>query len=168
MVTRHTSLVPRLLCMGEPGNEANTYLTKNWFTLATSGPAMNWVAGLLLATSDFKNSKSLASWGAGTVALKLPYPSGSAVQGEGESSDSWSRRPPYTLETITLQHHSQVPGYDAIPLPMEFCWSNLCDIEWSAPSLASHTLRRERKGLVTLQPSSCCHGRNLLSDLHSL
>ena len=27
-------------------------------------------------------------------------------------------------------------------------------------SLASHTLRRERKGLVTLQPSSCPYGRN--------
>ena len=29
-------------------------------------------------------------------------------------------------------------------------------------SLASHTLHRERKGLVMLQPSSCCHGRNLM------
>ena len=26
-------------------------------------------------------------------------------------------------------------------------------------SLASHTLHRERKGLVTLQPSSCPHGK---------
>ena len=29
-------------------------------------------------------------------------------------------------------------------------------------NLASHTLRRERKGLVTLQPLSCPHGRNLM------
>ena len=30
------------------------------------------------------------------------------------------------------------------------------------PSLTSHTLCRERKGLVTLQPSSCHHGRELM------
>ena len=30
-------------------------------------------------------------------------------------------------------------------------------------SLASHTLRREKKGLVTLQLSSCCRGTQLSS-----
>ena len=29
-------------------------------------------------------------------------------------------------------------------------------------SLANHTFHRERKGLVTLQPSSCRHDRNLM------
>ena len=34
-------------------------------------------------------------------------------------------------------------------------------------SLASHTLRREGKGLVTLQPSSCRHDRNLMWPIRS-
>ena len=34
-------------------------------------------------------------------------------------------------------------------------------------SLASYTLCRERKGLVTLQPSSWCHSRNLLWPMKS-
>ena len=34
-------------------------------------------------------------------------------------------------------------------------------------SLASHTLRRERKSLVTLQPSSCPHGRDLMWPIRS-
>ena len=33
--------------------------------------------------------------------------------------------------------------------------------------LASHTLRRERKDLVTLQSSSCPHGRNLMWPIRS-
>ena len=37
----------------------------------------------------------------------------------------------------------------------------------SNPILASHTLRRERKGLVTLQPSSCRHDRNLMWPIRS-
>ena len=37
----------------------------------------------------------------------------------------------------------------------------------SNPILASHTLRRERKGLVTLQPSSCRHDRNLMCPIRS-
>ena len=35
-------------------------------------------------------------------------------------------------------------------------------------SLASHTLRRERKGLVMLQPSSCPHSRNLMWPIRSV
>ena len=35
-------------------------------------------------------------------------------------------------------------------------------------SLASHTLRRERKGLITRQPSSCTHGRNLMWPIRSV
>ena len=37
-------------------------------------------------------------------------------------------------------------------------------------SLTSHTLRRERKGLVTLQPSSCRHSRKLAvtNEIHAL
>ena len=35
-------------------------------------------------------------------------------------------------------------------------------------SLASHTLRRERKGLVTLQPSSCPHNKILLWPIRSM
>ena len=34
-------------------------------------------------------------------------------------------------------------------------------------SLTSYTLCRERKGLVTLQPSSYCHDRNSMQDPHS-
>ena len=34
-------------------------------------------------------------------------------------------------------------------------------------SLTSHTIRRERKGLVTLQPLSCYHGRNLMWPIRS-
>ena len=34
-------------------------------------------------------------------------------------------------------------------------------------NLASHTFRRERKGLVTLQPSSCRHDRNLSGPIRS-
>ena len=34
------------------------------------------------------------------------------------------------------------------------------NIHWS--SLTNHTLRRERKDLVTLQPLSCPHSRNLM------
>ena len=35
------------------------------------------------------------------------------------------------------------------------------------PNLASHTLRRERKALVTLQPSSCRHDRHLMWPIRS-
>ena len=35
------------------------------------------------------------------------------------------------------------------------------------PSLASHTLRRERKGLVMLQPSSCPHSGKLVQQIRS-
>jgi len=37
---------------------------------ATSGPAMNFVAGLFSVTRDFSFSKSLASWGPETDTLK--------------------------------------------------------------------------------------------------
>jgi len=42
-------------------------------------------------------------------------------------------------------------------------------ITWSSVplSLTSHTLRRERKGLVTLQPSSCPHDKILLWPIRS-
>ena len=44
------------------------------------------------------------------------------------------------------------------------CWIWLSKRVARKSSLASHTLRRERKGLVTLQPSSCPHDQ---SDPHS-
>ena len=58
-------------------------------------------------------------------------------------------------------------GYDTVdvgecPNKILGYW-NVCSYHLDTPftegSLASHTLRRERKGLVTLQPSSCPHGR---------
>ena len=42
-----------------------------------------------------------------------------------------------------------------------------CLVELDCSSLASHTLRTERKGLVTLQPSSCRHDRNLSGPIRS-
>ena len=44
----------------------------------------------------------------------------------------------------------------------------LTDLTYPKVSLASHTLRRERKGLVVLQPLSCCHGRNLMWQIRSV
>ena len=48
-------------------------------------------------------------------------------------------------------------------------WHLVGDVElWERVSLASHTLCRERKGLVMLQPSSCPHGRNLMWPIRSV
>ena len=47
-------------------------------------------------------------------------------------------------------------------------WHARLALPWSALSLTSHTLRRERKGLVTLQPSSCPHDKNLMWPIRSV
>jgi len=53
--------------------------------------------------------------------------------------------------------------YQAMFVTNESLWLWMCG--WI--SLASNILRRERKGLVTLQPSSCPHGRNLIRPIRS-
>ena len=52
--------------------------------------------------------------------------------------------------------------------PKMASWVELALQPGSWPSLASHTLRRERKGLVTLQPSSCPHDKILLWPIRSV
>ena len=70
-------------------------------------------------------------------------------------------------------------GLDGSFLLPQYIWSEHRHQKWhlglnyialqpgSWTSLASHTLRRERKGLVTLQPLSCPHDKILLWPIRS-